>query len=115
MSGDFDPHIEWLGIPPKDQPPNYYQLLGIKLFEADLNLITRAANERMRLVESFRSDDNSLLLKIILKNIVAAKVCLLEPIGKTEYDKSLRLIVQSPPSSTTTTTSSSTVAISPNY
>jgi antitoxin component YwqK of YwqJK toxin-antitoxin module len=99
MTGEFDPYNEWLGIPPKDQPPNYYQLLGIKLFEDDLHLITRAANERMRLVESFRSDDNSLLLKIILKNIVAAKVCLLEPIGKTEYDKSLRLIIQSPPSS----------------
>jgi hypothetical protein len=28
-----DPYDEWLGIPPKDQPPNHYRLLGLELFE----------------------------------------------------------------------------------
>ena len=30
----FDAYHEWLGIPPKDQPPNHYRLLGIELFES---------------------------------------------------------------------------------
>ncbi len=32
---DFDPYREWLDIPPADQPPNYYRLLGLSLFEDD--------------------------------------------------------------------------------
>jgi hypothetical protein len=27
---EFDPYRKWLGIPPKDQPPHYYRLLGIE-------------------------------------------------------------------------------------
>jgi hypothetical protein len=31
----FDPYRKWLGIPPEEQPPNHYRLLGIALFEDD--------------------------------------------------------------------------------
>ena len=31
----FDPYHDWLGIAPKDQPPNHYRLLGVDLFEAN--------------------------------------------------------------------------------
>ena len=27
---DFDPYYRWLGIPPEEQPPNHYALLGIR-------------------------------------------------------------------------------------
>lgn len=27
MGVPFDPYHKWLGIPPKDQPPNHYRLL----------------------------------------------------------------------------------------
>jgi hypothetical protein len=27
---DFDPYYHWLGIAPKDQPPNHYRLLGVE-------------------------------------------------------------------------------------
>ena len=27
----FDPYRKWLGIPPQEQPPNHYRLLGIGL------------------------------------------------------------------------------------
>jgi hypothetical protein len=42
----FDPY-QWLGIPPKDQPPNHYRLLGIDLFESDPEVIDAAANRQM--------------------------------------------------------------------
>ena len=88
--------LEWLDIPLKDQPPNHYQLLGIKLFEADLEVIKSAAHQQMERVQSFRTDENSELLKNMLKKIATARVCLLNPAGKVEYDSSLRLILQSP-------------------
>ncbi|MCU0983061.1 MAG: hypothetical protein MUF25_28205 [Pirellulaceae bacterium] len=39
MPDKFDPYYRWLGIPPKEQPPNHYRLLGIELFESDPQLI----------------------------------------------------------------------------
>ena len=27
----LDPYHRWLGIQPKDQPPNHYRLLGVEL------------------------------------------------------------------------------------
>ena len=32
MAESFDPYESWLGIPPEDQPPNHYRLLGLKPF-----------------------------------------------------------------------------------
>ena len=43
-----DPYYEWLGIPPKDQPPNHYRLLGLELFEENRSVIDAAANRRNR-------------------------------------------------------------------
>ena len=39
MGQGFDPYYDWLGIAPKDQPPNHYRLLGIDLFELKPNVI----------------------------------------------------------------------------
>ena len=30
MAANFDPYYKWLGIPPEEQPPNHYRLLGIQ-------------------------------------------------------------------------------------
>jgi hypothetical protein len=32
MAADFDPYHKWLGIPPPQQPPHHYRLLGIDLY-----------------------------------------------------------------------------------
>ena len=32
-SEEFDPYRKWLGIPPQEQPPNHYRLLGIAVFD----------------------------------------------------------------------------------
>ena len=45
MSASFDPYREWLDIPPDEQPPHYYRLLGLAPFEADPQNI-RAVAER---------------------------------------------------------------------
>lgn len=43
MQESFDPYYRWLGIPPKHQPPNHYRLLGLELFENDVEVIRDAA------------------------------------------------------------------------
>ena len=90
MSNEFDPYNEWLGIPPEDQPPNYYWLLGIKLFEPDLKVINDAASQRYLHVQSFQTRANAALVKRILKEIIIAGVCLLTPEKKAKYDSELK-------------------------
>ncbi len=54
MAG-FDPYRKWLGIPPAEQPPNHYRLLGIGLFESDAEVIASAADRQMSHVRNFQS------------------------------------------------------------
>ena len=47
MSETRDPYHAWLGIPPKDQPPNHYRLLGLELFEENRDVIAVATDRTM--------------------------------------------------------------------
>ena len=40
MNQPFDPYHQWLGISPKDQPPNHYRLLGIDVFDLQFDMQT---------------------------------------------------------------------------
>ncbi len=51
---DFDPYREWLDIPPADQPPNYYRLLGLSLFENDCAAIARGGTAQCGRAHLFR-------------------------------------------------------------
>src|SRR5437016_4429115 len=42
MPEEFDAYRKWLGIPPEDQPPHHYRLLGIAPFEDDPDVIQNA-------------------------------------------------------------------------
>lgn len=90
MAHDFDPYHKWLAIPPKDQPPNHYRLLGVELFEPDLDVIESAADQRMAHVRSFQTGQNSAASQKILNELAAARVCLLNPEQKARYDIQLR-------------------------
>lgn len=90
MSADFDPYRKWLGIPPEDQPPNHYRLLGLGLFESDIDAISNAADRQMSHVRTFQSGPHSALSQKLLNELSAARVCLLNPASKAEYDRGLR-------------------------
>jgi hypothetical protein len=47
MSEAFDPYYTWLAIPPDDQPPDHYRLLGLRPFEQNTDAISHAATQRM--------------------------------------------------------------------
>jgi hypothetical protein len=90
MSESFDPYYRWLGIPPGEQPPNHYRLLGIQLFENDLDVIENAADQRMGHLRKFQTGQNASLSQKLLNEVAAAKVCLLNAEKKAAYDGQLR-------------------------
>ncbi|MCE9557258.1 MAG: LamG domain-containing protein [Planctomycetes bacterium] len=100
MNDTFDPYYKWLGIKPKDQPPNHYRLLGVELFESDVDVIENAADQRMRHMRSLQAGANADASQRILNEVAAARVCLTDPIKRAEYDRSLQTVrAVEPPSS----------------
>ena len=90
MADSFDPYYRWLGIPPKAQPPNYYRLLAIELFEPDPEVIRDAAEQRVAHVRTYQLGAPSALSQKILNELAAAKACLLDPAQKAACDAGLK-------------------------
>jgi len=90
MPERFDPYHRWLGIPPEDQPPNYYVLLGLRPFESEADVIQSAADQRMGHLRTFQTGEHSALSQQLLNEVAAARLCLLSPAKKADYDEKLR-------------------------
>jgi hypothetical protein len=97
MSESFNGYHVWLGIPPSEQPPNHYRLLGIAIFETDLDVIDHAADRQMAHVRTFQSGRNAGLSQRILNELAAARVCLLNVDRKADYDGELRAKLSAAP------------------
>jgi hypothetical protein len=95
MAETFDPYYKWLGIPPKDQPPHHYRLLGIELFEADREVIDAAANRLMGYLKDLAVGDETAYSQKLLNEIARARLCLLTKDKKAAYDQELREKLQS--------------------
>ena len=107
MDESFDPYKKWLGIAPKDQPPNHYRLLGVDLFELDPDVISNAADQRMVHMRTFQQGRHATLSQGILNELATARHCLLSENARAEYDIHLRAELDSklakPPVRITTT------------
>jgi hypothetical protein len=90
MAEKFDPYYKWLGIPPKDQPPSHYRLLGLEIFESDPEVIDRAANRLMDYLHSITDGEHLAHSQALLNEIAAARLCLLDHEQKALYDERLR-------------------------
>ena len=90
MAEKFDPYYKWLGIPPKDQPPHHYRLLGIELFELDRDVIDAAANRLMGYLKELAAGDDASHSQKLLNEISRARLCLLNKQKKAAYDQELR-------------------------
>lgn len=90
MADKFDPYYKWLGIPPKDQPPHHYRLLGIELFEPDRDVIDAAANRLMGYLKELAAGDDASHSQKLLNEISRARLCLLNKDKKAAYDQELR-------------------------
>jgi len=91
MSEPFDPYYIWLGIPPEDQPPNHYRLLGITLFEANRDVIEAAANRQMNYLQEISSGEEHINeAQQLLGELSRARICLLNEEKKAAYDEQFR-------------------------
>jgi hypothetical protein len=90
MPQGFDPYHRWLGIPPEHQPPDYYRLLGLQLFEPQPDVIENAADRQMAYLRTFQTGPHAALSQELLNEVAAAKVCLLNPAKKAAYDRQLQ-------------------------
>jgi len=86
----FDPYHRWLGIPPHEQPPTLYRLLGISDFESDREVITEASYRQIGHVKQYASGPNREAANEILNELSKAQVILLNPRKKTQYDISIQ-------------------------
>ena len=102
----FDPYWEWLEIPPEDQPPSYYRLLGIDEFEQDLAAIDAAAKQRTAYLHPMAAGPSRESVQQLLSEVAKARRTLLAADAKSAYDESLRVppvrstpppLLQSPP------------------
>ena len=93
---DLDPLHKWLGIPPSEQPPHHYRLLGIDLFESDSDVIDSGAQRQMSHVRTYALGPNKEASQTLLNQLAAARVALLNPATKKQYDQILRqeIVVQ---------------------
>ena len=89
MADGFDPYYSWLGIPPDEQPPNHYRLLGLRLFEDNVEAIQNAADRQMAYLRTFQTGRHSSLSQKLLNEIAAARVCLSNAPKKAAYDAAL--------------------------
>jgi ankyrin repeat protein len=86
----FDPYHKWLGVPPREQPPNYYRLLGLQPFESDPEVIEAAASRLISFCESQATGAHAAEARRLVVQLASARLCLLEPEQRAAYDAKLR-------------------------
>ncbi len=91
---EYDAYHLWLGIPPEEQPPSHYRLLGVRLFEQNIEVIRNAADRQRSHVKRLGINQFEKLGQDLLNEIEAAKICLLRPEKRQIYDEKLRLELQ---------------------
>jgi hypothetical protein len=90
VSDAFDPYQEWLGIPPPEQPPHHYRLLGVRVFENDVRAIDEAADRRMAQLRAAQIGRRAELSQRLLNEVAGARACLMHPRRRAAYDAELK-------------------------
>ncbi|MGQ9915123.1 MAG: hypothetical protein ACUVQQ_12335 [Thermogutta sp.] len=90
MTRPFDAYHVWLGIPPSEQPPDHYRLLGVPLFEPDPDVIEQAAERQTAFLRQMEAGPHRETAQRILREIAQARATLLNPATRGTYDEVLR-------------------------
>ena len=95
---EFDPYYKWLGIPPEEQPPTHYRLLGIQVLEQNVEVIESAANRQMAYLQELSGGDEHIdEAQRLLGEVAKARVCLLNTESKARYDAEIAAALDSLP------------------
>jgi hypothetical protein len=90
VQSEFNPYREWLGREEERPPANHYELLGVRCFESDREVLFRAAEGLLTRVRSIRPGPYAVQWQQVLDRLNRARVCLLNPEMKAVYDAALR-------------------------
>lgn len=90
MADKIDHYHVWLGIPPAQQPPNHYRLLGLELFESSADVIDASASRQTAYLHQLASGPDRKASQRILTEVAAARRCLLDEKSKQKYDAKLK-------------------------
>lgn len=85
----FDPYHKWLGIPPAEQPPTLYRLLGISPGEQDREVIEEASLRQTAHVRTYQIGAYAAQATRLLNEIAKARTILTNPAKKLAYDAHL--------------------------
>lgn len=88
--GTFNPYLKWLAIPLEEQPPHYYRLLGISVFEDDAEVVEAAVEQRSGFLRKHQSGPHGAEAGKLLNEVATARLCLLNPRKKAAYDARLQ-------------------------
>jgi hypothetical protein len=110
----FDPYRDWLDIPPEQQPPTHYRLLGVAPAEANVEAIKEAALLQTTRVRMYQTGQKAEVCTRLLNEIAQARAVLVNPKTRQEYDARLAApAVVAPaapePAATVTTTPSASM------
>jgi WD40 repeat protein len=87
---DFDPYLTWLGVPPTQRPPTYYQLLGVDPAIIDSAVVKALAIQRIAYVRHFQRGEHAVVCARILEELSVAESVLTDVVKRAAYDKTLK-------------------------
>ena len=83
---NIDVYKDWLGIQEPNRPLSYYQLLRLKSFEDNVELIRKNYRDLNAHVRKFATGDYMAESQALLNELAKAMLCLTDSARKTEYD-----------------------------
>lgn len=89
MSAQPDVYRDWLEISETARPLNHYQLLKLKLFEDDANVIRGSYRKLNAHVRKYAAGEFGPRSQELLNELCQAMLCLTDAVRKAEYDASL--------------------------
>ena len=86
----FDAYHLWLGIPPKDQPPDAYRILGVSRFESDPKVLDNAMQLRLRHLAAQQPGPHAAEASRLSQEVRQTGATLLNSETRARYDARLR-------------------------
>ena len=86
---EIDVYKEWLGIPEGIRPPDHYTLLRLVQFEDDVEKVRANYRKLNAHVRKYATGQFLIRSQELLNEMAKAMLCLTDPDGKVEYDRSL--------------------------
>lgn len=96
MSDAFDPYDEWFRIPPHEQPPDLYRLLGLSRFEHRLKTIEDGYHDRMERLHQKQTGPRAAHAERLKQEVTKALGVLRDDATRAAYDRGL-LAASGPP------------------